>query len=217
MASETFLEGIQYLLRVRGHPSREIDCVWWLTVSNTSILLWILQLWSSNGHKLPLSWGCEPFQVEPAVYPFDKVMMQHPVEPQAQGWRTHFRGEMWHALTASRSYWDPVPNLVKSFVISRKLHYPIKVLHHEKDKLILWIKWHPFQNGLHFPDNGWKNTACHEHQEILPHRTTPVSLANSQLKSWWLLWIQEWPNVNMILYVNEPTQNALSLMIFLLE
>ena len=58
-ASETFLEGIQYLLSVRGYPSGEIDCVWWLTVSNTSILLWILQLelWSSNGHKLPLSWG----------------------------------------------------------------------------------------------------------------------------------------------------------------
>ena len=82
---------------------------------------------------LALSWGCEPFQVEPAVYPCDKVMMQHPVEPQAQGWRTHFREEMWSALAASRSYWEPVPNLVKSFAIGRKLYYPIKVLHHEKD------------------------------------------------------------------------------------
>jgi len=25
--------------------------------------------------------------------------------------------------------------------------------------IIYWIKWHPFQNSLHFPDNGWKNTA----------------------------------------------------------
>jgi len=104
-ASETFLEGIQYLLRVCGHPSGEIDYVWWLTVSNTSILLWILQLQLSNGHKLPLSWGHKPFQVELAVYPCGKVMMQHLVEPQAQGWRTHFRGEMWRALAASRSYW----------------------------------------------------------------------------------------------------------------
>jgi len=122
----------RYTIFVEGsQPPFQGD--WWLTVSNTSILLWILQLQSSNGHKLPLSWGCEPFQVEPAVYPCGKVMMQHPVEPQAQGWRTHFRGEMWHALAASRSYWQPVPNLVKSFVIGRKLYYPIKVLHHEKD------------------------------------------------------------------------------------
>ena len=99
-----------------------------------------------------------------------------------------------------------------SFTIPSKFYIMRK-----KDKLIHWIKWHPFQNGLYFPDNSWKNTACHEHQEILPHRTIPASLANSQLKSWWLLQIQEWPNVNMIPYINEPTQNALSLMIFLLE